>query len=112
MAGRPTAARARRHQDCAGQHGRRFEQNLLPVPLPRSIDWIHQSIERHLAHDESAKASALVDGVRIPLAENIVRTAIGGMPVVVSTRIDSELLQRLEVKAGLVKSRGVRLLEN
>ena len=98
------AGRAGGHQDRAGQHGGRFEQQLVARAGGRDcvshavravgerIDAREQRIERDLLQHEAAVVAAVVDVVQVPLAEVVVGPLAGRVVEVVGPRIERQLV--------------------
>ena len=98
---RPAAAGGRGHQDGAGQHSGRFEQQLFGRKLVRRFNPREQRVERDLLQHEAAVAALVVDVVGIPLAEVVVGPLIDRMVEVVLPRVDGQLVEQIEVEPGL-----------
>ena len=105
---RPRAADARAHQDRAGEHRRGLEEPfaLVAARPGRGIDPSQQRVERHLPEHEAAEVTAVVDGVRVPLAEEHVRPLVDRVEVVVGPRVEREFVEMVGVEARLVEQDG------
>ena len=107
VAAGPLPRRAGGHQDRAGQHGRRFEQQLVSRPLPsprlvRDVDARQQRVERDLLQHETAIVAAVVDALQVPLAEVMVGPLAGRVVEVVGPRIERQLVDKLRIEPGLL----------
>ena len=96
---RPPTAHARRHEDGAGQHGGALEEAFVGGQHGGVFDAVHEGVEGDLANDVAAKPAAVVDLVRVPLAEDVVGPAVDRMAVVVGAEIDGHLVQAFELEA-------------
>ena len=114
VAAGPVTAGAGRHEDGAGQHGRRLEHQFVvrgggrrfAASLGAGVQFLdsrQQRIERDLLQHEPAIVAAIVHGVRIPLAEVVVGALAGRMVEVVGPRVEGQLVQHLEVEPGLLQ---------
>ena len=122
VARRAVAGGAGGHQDRAGQHGGRFEQQLVArgrggrfapaIAVGRRIHARQQRIERDLLQHEAAIVAAVVDAVQIPLAEVVIGPLAGRVIEVVGPRIERQLFDQLRIEPGLLQNLGIGVAEN
>ena len=85
----PAAADARAHEHRSRQHGGGLEQHFLVRDLPSALDPLPKGVQGDLLQHEAAIAALVVDLVRIPAAEVMVRPAVDGMIEVQGPRVEA-----------------------
>ncbi len=111
MAFGPAAADAGGHEHRSGQHDSRF----LPAKLRFAghfLDALQQGVERHGLQYEASVIARVVNRVRVPLAEMIVRSLVGRMIEIISTRIERQLLQMIRIEVGLIEQGPIRAAQH
>src|SRR5262249_38055777 len=91
----PGAADAGGHEQGAGQCRRRLEQGIFArqAAPPHPANAAGQGSKTDLPDDVAAETSLVVDVVRVPFAEEVVRPLVGRMAVVVGARVEGEFVQ-------------------
>ena len=100
------------HQDGAGQHAGRLEQQLLARHVAVSRRAASRPSSVTCRDDEAAIAALVVDVVRVPLAEAVVGPLVGGMAEVVAARIEGQLVEQGRIEVGVGEQRRVGGLED
>ena len=104
---RPGPGNAGTHEDRPREHRGSFDQSLWIEPAvdpgraPRRP--IHEGVERPLANHEAAVEAAVVDLVRIPLAEEHIRPLGHGVEMIGRARVDRERVEPFGIEASLVE---------
>ena len=111
------------HQDRAGEHGGRFEQQLLarrggdgrcprPLAAVERIQARGEGVERDLLQHEAAVVAAIVDEVLIPLAEVVVGALAGRVIELVGPRVERQFVDECRIEPGLLANLGIGLRQN
>ena len=100
---RAAAARARRHENDPGQHGRGLEEQFVAWQRVGRLDPFEDRVERDLLQHESPVSPLPIEMMRIPLAEVIVRPLVYRMIEIVSPRIEGQLVEQIGIEPGGVE---------
>src|SRR6516164_4931613 len=68
---------------------------------------MHQSIKRNLAGDIPPVAPLAIDVMRVPLAEDIIWSAVRRMAMIVGARIDGQLVKQFRIKVSLMEQQRI-----
>ncbi len=113
---RSAAGDADRHQDRTRQHGRGLGQPLRARSAPArrlgGIDPVEQAVESDLADHVAPIATAVVQVMRVPFAEDVIGPAVDRMAVVVGADVNGQLVQEVEVELCLGQQAGVGAAED
>ena len=98
----PAAADAGAHEDRAGQDGRGFPHPLRPRRRLVPVYLRDKRIEHDLTDDVAPVAPLVVDEVRIPFAEAVVRPFLGGVVEVVGANVEGQFVEQVRIEAGVL----------
>ena len=89
------------HQHRAGQDGRRLVKRSSRSSGRAVCDAVEQGVQRDLADDVAAIAALVVEMMRVPFAEDVIRPAIDRMAVVVGAHVNGQLVEQIEIELRL-----------
>ena len=101
------AAGARGHQDDAGEHGRRLEEQFIARHAAGRFNPLKYRIERDLLQHESSIPPLSIKMVRVPLPEVIIRPLVRRVIEIVSPWINRQLVEQIGIEPGGIEQTAI-----
>ena len=97
-----SAAYACCHQDGACKNCCCFKRIFFEFVFS-VIDSVFKNIKQCFTHYESAESALLIDILRVPFAEEIIRAKVCGVGMIIATNIHGKFIEVIEIEIRLGK---------